>query len=758
MSNSKYDWEPYLPRMIQLYLDGKPISDIHAAIQDPAHGFEPGPRRVYDILNERCYPTKPKERKLFLQHYHDMAWQNSMLGADLHSVENPLLVPCLPSNDDSHESHMTFTANPSGSLPVGQDSESSYVDASSNSDGFDNERNKGQDMSQATNLPGSSPESSETGFWESFLYENGMATENEEHIPAQFDFQHDEFDLRAATGTAASTMLQHQSPEDSITQQAGDSGPDFGSDLVIPTGSFEAAKASSVSSTYDHLPAVTSLSRPSSRTSNQRPSAAARKPLKNDATISSCIAAMLPSRFRIDRSSSPNKRVSTSTRDSGYVSGRNSPFSQIEEEHTDTQPSEEFKTLYRVPCRRHEPQPAIILPTTPAFERQSKAQYKNVATCPDCLYSAVHNLSWSANHLKLQVFQTELMLNFYNSKALDIVGNSALHYAAAGGAGSEHFVSLIKAGVNPYHLNTEGQLFLHCLRLDESAGPDGLKLLSMDLVILLNSLEPRGAFASMRWRDNAGRTILDTLATYISNPEMKTQTFQLIQNAGYPLELSQQFPETVLGDRISHAQVDPGSNSGFSVTQDRQRKAYEILGRAVDLPSYVDPETGDNDFVSKDVDLNLQNRDSHSPLAAFIQGRPFLGIESEETGATMSKYLDALLWKDIRRRIPNKINVNMRNREGAPALYYAAVRARPDSVRSLIDAGANVNACLNINGCSQSILQATLNARSGHVNNPVKMHLYKEVISYLEHEGAVSEPSLLQERGLCANSVMIMPM
>jgi len=100
----------------------------------------------------------------------------------------------------------------------------------------------------------------------------------------------------------------------------------------------------------------------------------------------------------------------------------------------------------------------------------------------------------------------------------------------------------------------------------------------------------------------------------------------------------------------------------------------------------------------------------------------------------------------------------MRNREGASTLYYAAVRARPDSVRSLIDAGANVNARLEINGYSQSILQATLNARSGYVNDPVKLHLYKEVISYLEHEGAVMDPTLLQERKLCTNSVMIMPL
>jgi hypothetical protein len=34
------------------------------------------------------------------------------------------------------------------------------------------------------------------------------------------------------------------------------------------------------------------------------------------------------------------------------------------------------------------------------------------------------------------------------------------------------------------------------------------------------------------------------------------------------------------------------------------------------------------------------------PLAAFIRERPVQGVESDETGATMSKYLDALLWKD----------------------------------------------------------------------------------------------------------------
>lgn len=153
----------------------------------------------------------------------------------------------------------------------------------------------------------------------------------------------------------------------------------------------------------------------------------------------------------------------------------------------------------------------------------------------------------------------------------------------------------------------------------------------------------------------------------------------------------------------------------FAVTQKRQQKAWDILGRASVEPSYIDPDTGDNvlhalarlkldksgkllskiqKFVKKEIDLNLPNQDRDSPLASFISERPFLGKYEDETGATMSKYLDALLWKDARHRIPNRINVNMRNHEGATALYYAAIRARADSVRSLIEAGANVNARL----------------------------------------------------------------
>ncbi len=170
----------------------------------------------------------------------------------------------------------------------------------------------------------------------------------------------------------------------------------------------------------------------------------------------------------------------------------------------------------------------------------------------------------------------------------------------------------------------------------------------------------------------------------------------MVKDAGYPLEISSQFPNT------KPRQGQPNNSSAphkldFATTQDRQEKAYEILGRASLEPSYVDPDTGDNvlhalarlklaercsllskiqEFVMKDVDLNVHNRERDCPLAAFISERPFLGKENDETGATMSKYLDALLWNDPRRRVPNRINVNMCNREGATALYYAAIRAK----------------------------------------------------------------------------------
>jgi hypothetical protein len=144
----------------------------------------------------------------------------------------------------------------------------------------------------------------------------------------------------------------------------------------------------------------------------------------------------------------------------------------------------------------------------------------------------------------------------------------------------------------------------------------------------------------------------------------------------------------------------------------KQIQAHAIIAKAHQQPRYIDPETGNNVvhalsrlksrndillylecFIPRSVDLNLHNREGKPPLLSFICDRPW---EESETGATMSKYLDALLWKNSKGRSSNNINVNMKDREGATALYCAAIRGRPDSIRSLIEAGANVNARLGM--------------------------------------------------------------
>jgi hypothetical protein len=124
----------------------------------------------------------------------------------------------------------------------------------------------------------------------------------------------------------------------------------------------------------------------------------------------------------------------------------------------------------------------------------------------------------------------------YDITALDKVGNSALHYAAAGGASYDHFAALIEAGVDPYQLNTAGQLFLHCLRPHiRDIGVEGFNeelvaVFHADLINLLNRFQPQCAF---RWRDNEGRTVLDALASNVKDNEIRTRTFRWI----YPQHL-----------------------------------------------------------------------------------------------------------------------------------------------------------------------------------------------------------------------------
>ena len=49
-------------------------------------------------------------------------------------------------------------------------------------------------------------------------------------------------------------------------------------------------------------------------------------------------------------------------------------------------------------------------------------------------------------------------------------------------------------------------------------------------------------------------------------------------------------------------------------------------------------------------------------------------------------------------------------------------------------------------------------ARAVHEKNELKIYQFDEVISYLEHGNAVVEPTLLEERAVCENSVRTMPM
>ena len=230
-----------------------------------------------------------------------------------------------------------------------------------------------------------------------------------------------------------------------------------------------------------------------------------------------------------NRSPTPEKRHSSATTDSGYASGRNSPFNLLTEgEQFHPQSLTEFKGLYRVPCYDlHEPRSY-----NEYYMPQPTARFKEIDQCTHCKYSGIHNLSWSATQLKLEVFMAELRLDaIYDFSDLDAAGNSALHYAAAGGATYEHLNALIKAGVNPNQLNTCGQLFLHCMRPklkslgDDSADPHLLTAFKLDLVNLLNQFRNTGAF---RWHDNKGMTAVDSLALHINDAEATRQIFRQV--------------------------------------------------------------------------------------------------------------------------------------------------------------------------------------------------------------------------------------
>lgn len=401
------------------------------------------------------------------------------------------------------------------------------------------------------------------------------------------------------------------------------------------------------------------------------------------------------------------------------------------------------------------------------------------STLPSWLTIAgIHNLGWSARYLKFEVFLSELMLEgVYDFSARDAAGNTALHYAAAGGASFRHLKSLIDAGVDPYAANTAGELFIHCLRPIEpfTLEPNSDCLNSDDLINLLNLLQWNRIF---EWRDNDGQTVLHALYSKIAEPQLRATVYRLISpllfscvtigdtnscpsmfiNAGYLPTVRDRFGRTaedviplkydchgqLIDEQPSLSRRTSGESEAgqegltcvdvltaeWRSQQLSQIKAQQIIVEARRDAKYMDTKTRENAlhalsrlknnndtlnlgpltqdcaetaqqnregnnillnltyFITRAVDLNLHDRSGCFPLKAFICNR---SLESE-TGATLSKYVDAILWKDFKARIPNAVNVNMKDREGLTALHFASVRGRPDSVRSLIEAGANANA------------------------------------------------------------------
>jgi len=240
-----------------------------------------------------------------------------------------------------------------------------------------------------------------------------------------------------------------------------------------------------------------------------------------------------PFKSKYNRSCPQEKRQSVATADSGFYSGRNSPITPANEKETFHPRSlHEFKGMYRVPCRfLHEPQRVDKRFIPPTQDR-----YKDKPRCIFCHYTGIHNLAWSIRYQKLEVFLAELNLlgddgqaAVYDVTAVDAAGNTALHYAAAGGAGLEPINALIRAGADPLRINTGGQVFLHCIRPhirqfgSNSYDADLIQTFQADLINLLNVFKPKGAFL---WPDNEGNTPLDSLFARMTDTDIKDRTFQ----------------------------------------------------------------------------------------------------------------------------------------------------------------------------------------------------------------------------------------
>lgn len=779
--NSKYDWPSYMPRMDQLHRAGWSVPQIHNEILDPATGFTPS----YIPSIETGQQLTAYRLSILYTKFRSLGYSTKNNRAELHPVNTSMsstlygnspiqILPALPTNTSnlmvvlstgSGQKHLTSYSQVDGSnLDYIQSSIPALASAPVPLLGSSDITSNPWKTSQFPEVQDSGPAAA-TSFTDSSWLDLNMAELDDHHVLPdtwQAEIPISTMHMPTIETSPVLPIMTHTMSQKRLPHSNGFESPIAPSipDSTLPVNNRQGYNGMIINGQKRARHSHGNISTVQDRSPLKRSSKGAM-----DLVTTRLQSWMAPRRGSY-RSASPDIRFSASPRDSGYASGRTSVMLSIAEDippHPESR--NEFKGLYRIPCRAlHE----LHLPTHQQQQQISNYSH-NVPSCTHCKFSGIHHLSWSAKLLPIDAFKQNLA-GSCDIHAVDAVGNSAFHYAAVGGATYEHFLVLINAGVNPYQINTLGQLFIHYLCPDTSDDD------SITLSYLLNVLEPGSANAALRWRDNEGRTILDPVASQVTH-----------------VNSSLQRPSSALENGTPAA----GVNQDFSVRQERQTRAYEILGRASDEPSYVDPDTGDNilhalsrlclsesnsvlsnvqDYVAKDVDLNVHNRDKASPLVAFIRERPPLRNKDDETGATMSKYLDALLWKDARLRIPNKINVNMKNCDGATALYYAAVLGRPDSARSLIEAGANVNARIgktypypsnlkmltlsDMDGQRISILQATRNAKNAAVftKDELKMHLFDNVISYLEHGGAVCDPTIMQERGVCASSVRVMPM
>lgn len=174
----------------------------------------------------------------------------------------------------------------------------------------------------------------------------------------------------------------------------------------------------------------------------------------------------------------------------------------------------DFQGLYRVECRTCQ-------------EYGIPSLYREMQPCSHCGFSKIHNLAASASRLMLRDFQDEIrLMSSSDLQALDAARNTALFYAAASGASSAHLKALIHAGISPYHRNTANQSFLHSMRPSKTRSQScSLDCFEMGLCEMLRLFDPKMVFDQ---QDNNGQTVLQTLASYITEPACREDVFRYV--------------------------------------------------------------------------------------------------------------------------------------------------------------------------------------------------------------------------------------